>query len=232
MKACGLIPAWNEEKTIQEIILRLKKIGLKAVVVDDGSEDRTSQLARQAGAEVVRHKINKGKGESIKTGLAYLLKRHPELKYVVLLDADMQYDPIDAVKFLKPLESGNADFVVGYRDWKTVPFRHGLGNYVWKTVFNLFFGTDFKDTNCGFISMTRKVMENMEKVLHGGYIIENTMLVEAIKNNLKIKQVPVSVTYKAKSGIKRGIRIVVGILIFIITQGITHQFDRLKRLKI
>src|SRR3989344_3725688 len=138
-----LIPAYNEEKNIKEIVTRVKKLGYTTLVVDDFSKDRTSQFAKDAGAVVVRHEVNKGKGEGIKTGFEYIFKNRKE-KYVVLLDADLQYIPEDIPKVIEKLQKNQADFVMGYRDWSIVPWRHRLGNLAWRISFNLLFGTKMK----------------------------------------------------------------------------------------
>lgn len=223
MRAYALIPAYNEEKTIREVVIRVKKIGIRPLVIDDCSKDSTSKIAKKAGATVLRHETNKGKGEAIKTGFNHLLKKNPGVEYVVLIDADLQYDPIEATKLLKPLQEKKADLVTGYRNWRIVPFRHKLGNFVWRNFFNILFGTSFKDTNCGFMAMTKKSMKAVKGAMHGGYIIENTLFIEALKKNLRVGQVPVTVKYKEKSGVSRGVRMVAGVLLFIFIEGIRYR---------
>jgi len=229
MKSIALIPAHNEEKTIQKVISHLKSINLNSIVIDDGSIDKTSELAKKSGAFVIRHGKNKGKGEALKTGFEYILKNLPDVESLVIVDADLQYSPKDSIRLLKPLEEGEADFVMGYRDWRTVPFRNRLGNFVWRTSFNLLFKTRLKDTNCGFMALSRKAIKKMKRV-YGGYIIENMMLIDALKNKLRIKQVSVSVKYKKRYGrrsIIRGVRIVLGCLIFIVNEGIKYRLRKI-----
>jgi glycosyltransferase involved in cell wall biosynthesis len=220
MKNAVLIPAFNEEKNILEVINKTKKLKKidKIIVVDDGSIDRTAELAKKAGAIVIRHEKNKGKGEALKTGFNYISKIR-DIKNIVLIDADLQYEPKEALKLLTSLN--DADLVMGYRDFSKLPFRHKLGNFVWKTSFNLFFGTKLKDTNCGLIALTKGSVKKIN--VHGGYIIENSMLASAVENNLKIKQVLVNVNYKKISGIKRGIKTVLGVFIFIFKEGIKYR---------
>ena len=226
MKSIALVPAFNEEKTIKEVISRLKSIDLDSIVVDDGSIDKTNEIAKKSGAIVIGHTENKGKGETLKTGFEYILKNCSDVDNIVIVDADLQYYPEESIRLLKPLESGDADFVMGYRNWHNVPIRHRIGNLIWRVSFNLFFGTKLKDTNCGFMALSKKAMKEMKKA-YGGYIIENMMLVEAIKNNLKIKQVPVTVEYKWKRDITSGIRVGLGCLFFIIIEGIKYSLDKI-----
>ncbi|MBS3052152.1 MAG: glycosyltransferase family 2 protein [Candidatus Aenigmarchaeota archaeon] len=220
-----LIPAYNEEATIRDIIIRLKKIDyLVPLVIDDYSSDKTVEISKKEGSIVIKHKKNKGKGEALITGFNFILKKLKKAEYVAILDADLQYMPEDIPKLIKPLKNKNADYVTGYRNWMKIPFRHTLGNFIWRTCFNLLFGTNFKDTNCGFIAMNRNSMKILIKGGYGGYIIENVMLVEALNNNLKIKQIPVDVYYYEKRDIITGSRYVLGNLIFIIESGIRHRF--------
>lgn len=222
MKVFSLIPAYNEEKTIYEVVRRVKKLNIVPVVIDDCSCDKTYELAKKAGAIVLKHNINKGKGEALKTGFEYLKKRR-NVKAVVLLDADLQYPPEEAIKLLAPIEAGEANFVTGYRDFKNIPLRHKLGNYVWRNSFNLLFGVRLKDTNCGLIAFSGNKINVLARVVRGGYIVENILLAEALKRNLKIKQVPVKVFYKRKSGVVRGVRVVLGVLFFILKEGIKYR---------
>ncbi len=222
----AIIPAYNEEKTIAEVINKVKKADIVPVVVDDNSKDRTIEIAKKNGAIVLKRITKRGKGEAIKAGIEYVLKHKNNAKNFVFVDADMQYDPGEAVSLIKTLENKKADLVIGFRDWSGVPFRHKLGNFVWRNTFNILFGVNLKDTNCGFMCVTKDAAETIKEVLHGGYIIENTILAHAIKNNLKIEQVPVKVTYKYKSGISRGIRMVGGVLLFIIKEGLKYRFGR------
>jgi glycosyltransferase involved in cell wall biosynthesis len=221
MKIGVLLPAYNEEKNIRVVIREAKKHlpRAKIVVIDDGSTDKTYEIAKKEKVTVIRHAINKGKGEAIKTGFKYFSKT--SVDFVVIADTDRQYLLKDARKLLEPLKSGKADFVMGFRDFRKVPFRHKLGNFIWKTFFNLLFGTNLKDTNCGYVALTKEVMKKVK--VHGGYIIENAFLSECLKNNFRIAQVPIKVVYRKKSGILRGIRMVFGVLIFIIKEGIKYR---------
>ncbi len=223
MKDCAIIPAYNEEKTIKEVVERIQKAGLIPVVIDDNSIDRTSEIAEKSGSIVIRKTKNAGKGEALKTGIEYVSKNMPEIENIIFIDADLQYYPEEADRLLKPLKDGTADMVMGFRDWSNVPFRHRLGNFVWKTAFNTFFGTKMFDTNCGYMAIKTDAIDMAKDALHGGYIIENSLLSHAVKNGLKIYQVPVTVTYNHRSEIPRGIRMVSGITLFILKEGLKYR---------
>jgi glycosyltransferase involved in cell wall biosynthesis len=224
MKVYGLVPAYNEENTIQEVISQLRRIHIVPVVVDDGSSDRTGELAKKAKAIVLSHKKNEGKAKALQTGFRYILQ-HKDVGYIVVVDADLQYSPKDSLKLLKPLKKG-VDFVIGYRNWgqnwKSIPLRHRLGINVWRYFFNLFFKTKLRDTSCGFLAFKRNAAEKI-KNFGKGYTVESSMLMDALKNNLRIQQVPVKVNYKRKSGVFRGIKIELNVLIFIIKEGFKYR---------
>jgi glycosyltransferase involved in cell wall biosynthesis len=226
MKRGILLPAYNEERNIAKVIRECKKFvpSAKIVVVDDGSSDRTAMIARKEGAKVLRHSRNLGKGEALKTGIKYFRKN--DFDAIVILDADGQYSAKDAKKFFSVLK--DYDFVIGQRDFSKVPFRHRVGNLVWKTAFNLLFGTNLKDTNCGYIGLSKKAMQTLKNI-HGGYIIENSMLAEAVEKGLRIKQIPVNVKYKKVSSLIRGIRMVLGVLVFILIEGLKYRVGKVRR---
>ena len=224
MKTAVLVPAYNEEDTIGEVVSRIKKLGHTAVVVDDASSDKTYSVAKKAGGVVLRHGKNCGKGEAIKTGFDYIFKSL-DADFIVLLDADLQYLPEDIPKLTGILERKEADFVMGYRDWTIVPFRHKFGNIVWRLFFNMFFGTKMKDTNCGFMAMTANTAKKI-KGLGGGYVIDNHIVAEVVKNKLAIGQAPVRIYYKKNSGILRGLRMVAGVTVFIILEGVKYRLGK------
>ncbi len=224
MSIFAIIPAYNEEHNIEKVVKETLKLGISPIVVDDGSKDRTFEIGKASGAVVIRHDMNKGKGEAIKTGLEYLLRKHPKFEYVILMDADMQYHPKEATSILGELKRN--DLVIGYRDWSTVPFRHRMGNFVWRTFFNILFGTKLKDTNCGLMGFDHKAVEKIKDSIHGGYIIENSILISAIKGGLKVGQAPVNVDYHIRSKVPRGIRVVGGVLLYIVVQGLMHRIKR------
>lgn len=220
---CAIIPAYNEEKTISIIVKKVKDLDIVPVVIDDHSYDKTSEFAKKSGAIVIRQRSNLGKGEAIKVGISHIFSNMSDVGNIVFIDADMQYDPEDCKAVLEPLRNGDADIVMGYRDWSTVPLRHRLGNFVWRTVFNILFGTKMKDTNCGLMAMTKEAAMTVKDSLYGGYIIENAILIESVKNGLTIYQVPVTVSYNHKSNVARGLRMVGGISLFIFKEGIKYR---------
>jgi len=230
-KTAAIMPAYNEELNIENAVSETKRANPDAaiILVDDGSSDRTSEVARGAGADIVlRHESNRGKGEALKSGINHVLNSMPDIEYLFIMDADLQFHPDEAGRVLAPLISGAADFVMGSRDWEHVPPRHRLGNFFWKLAFNVLFGTRLKDTNSGFVAMNRRAMEAVRNV-RGGYIVENSMLAECIKQHLRIANVPVTVEYLRISKVPRGIRIFLGVFYYIVRSGIAYRLERKPR---
>jgi glycosyltransferase involved in cell wall biosynthesis len=227
MKIGVLLPAFNEEKNIRIVIKDVKKYipDSKIVVVDDGSTDRTNELARQTGVIVLTHKVNKGKGDALNTGFEYFLKQRPEVDAIIVADTDRQYSIDEIVKILEPLQKEEADFVMGYRNWRKVPYANAMGNFIWRFFFNFFFKTNLKDTNCGYIGLTRKAVKKIGRV-YGGYIIENIMIRDLIKNGMRIKQVPVTVKYRGVN-VTHFSRMFFGILVFIVVEGIKYRLSKI-----
>jgi len=214
MKGLVVIPAYNEQDHIDKILMRMKEIGMDSIVIDDGSTDRTKEIAEKY-TTVISHDHNKGKGEALKSGFNFFLE-NKEYDFLVVIDADFQYNPSEIPRMIKSLEW--FDYVVGMRDWNEVPFRHRLGNWVWVKTFRFLYGTNLDDICCGFIAMRRKVVETLK--ISGGYVIDSYMLIQTVKKGFSIGNCSVSVRYNHKRSFLSGVRMVAGILIFMIKEAI------------
>src|SRR5919202_4629639 len=119
-----VIPAYNEERSIVAVIRGLKQRGFaRLIVVDDGSSDRTSELARQEGVILLRHILNRGLGGALGTGINAALRLGAEI--IVPFDADGQHVPNGVGRLLEPIEAGEAEVVIGSRmlDPRGMPYR-------------------------------------------------------------------------------------------------------------
>jgi len=206
-----IIPANNEEKNIAEVVKKSKRFSENVVVVDDGSDDKTSDIAKKKGAVVLKHIVNLGKGAALKTGCDYALKQGAE--NIVVLDADGQHDPKEIPKFVKALN--NADIVFGYRRLnRNMPFILRFGNWFIFFVTKLLFGLKIADTQCGYRAFNADAYKKI-KWNSTDYSMESEMIANAGKTHLKYSQIPIETIYSDKykgTTIFDGIRIVLNMV--------------------
>ena len=191
----AVIPAFCEEKHIGEVVLRTRAQLDHVLVVDDGSTDRTALRAREAGAEVIVHSKNLGKGETIKAGLRYWFDRG--FDYVIILDADGQHRPEEIDRFIAatgpPMES---KFLVGNRmnDVSRMPFLRRVVNRYMSEKISRVCGQHIPDTQCGFRMLHRELIPDM---LGGGerFDYETEMLIFASRKGCRVDSVPISTVY-------------------------------------
>lgn len=194
MKTLIVIPAYNEELTIGSVVALAKKYG-DVLVVDDGSKDRTSEIAQNAGAIVVRHETNKGKGAALKTGFGYALSNAYDV--VVTIDADGQHNPDEIPHLIEPIIKREADLVIGSRylngSKKKIPLYRRLGLWVLNKSTKVASKIEV-DSQSGFRTLSRKALERLN-LSSSGYAVETDMVVNAREQGLRIKEVPISVRY-------------------------------------
>ncbi len=200
----AIIPAYNEEKTIGDIIKRTKKYVDKVIVVDDFSSDKTYNIAKKSGAIVIRHKINSGVGKSTRDGFEKALSIGSD--YIITLDADGQHDPDDIPKFIKKLNMGY-EFVIGRRNLSNYPIIKRVGNFFLNVFVNFISGTLIPDTESGFRGYKSEALKKLH-LTADRYEICDEIIFEVGRNNLKRSYVPIkSSSYIKGSGILDGIRI-------------------------
>jgi glycosyltransferase involved in cell wall biosynthesis len=192
--AAAVIPAYREEKHIGEVVLRTRAQLDHVLVVDDGSKDKTAESARAAGAEVIVHPENRGKGESIKTGLRHWLDR--QFEFVVILDADGQHRPEEIERFLRTAASDGAMLLIGNRmnDVVRMPRLRRIVNRYMSRKISRVCGQEIPDTQCGF----RMLHRNLIPEVFGGtarFDYETEMLFILSRKGFPIRSVPISTVY-------------------------------------
>ena len=191
----AIIPAFHEEKHVGEVVRRTRQFLTDVLVVDDGSTDQTSQKAREAGAEVIVHPQNRGKGETIKTGLHHWYDRGSRL--VVILDADGQHLPEEIDRFIAAADrDANSKFFIGNRmnDLARMPAVRQMVNRYMSRRISRVCGQEIPDTQCGFRMLHRELIPEM----FGGaerFDYETEMLIFASRNGCEIESVPISTVY-------------------------------------
>ena len=187
------IAAYNEARYIGSIVLQARQYVDEVIVVDDGSTDNTARVAELAGATVIRHAANRGKGAAIQSILAEARKRKPDI--LVLLDADSQHDPNEIPALIRPI-SDSFDLVIGSREAqkdKTPRYRR-IGQKVLLRSTQLASKTNISDSESGFRALSSKAINELD-LTEKGFAIESEMITRAADKNLKITEVPISNIY-------------------------------------
>ncbi len=183
----AIIPAYNEEGTVSDVIKRTKKYVDEVVVVDDCSSDHTSELARKAGAVVIRHKENSGLGSSLRTGFDHALQKKADI--IITLDADGQHEPEEIPKFVEKINKGYG-FVLGARNLRRYPFKKKFGNFFLNAATNFISGTDVRDTESGFRAFTNQALKKLYLKAER-YEIAVEIIFEIGRNNIKATNVDI-----------------------------------------
>ena len=196
MQTWIVIPAYNEENKIVEVVEELKKAGYsQIVIVDDGSEDHTYQKALSTGVTVLKHIINRGQGAALKTGLDYALEKGAQI--IVTFDADGQHSPQDLASLIKPLQEGKADIVLGSRflnKKSNTPFIRKIFLKGGALIFRIFYGVKVSDSHNGLRALSRKAAQKI-KITQDGMEHASQIIEEIAKNKLKYLEIPVIIRY-------------------------------------
>ena len=211
------IAAYNEARYVGSIVLQARQYVNEVIVVDDGSTDNTARVAELAGATVIRHAQNRGKGAAIQSILAEAKKRNPDV--LVLLDADAQHDPNEIPALIKPISKG-FDLVIGSREAqndKTPRYRR-VGRKVLLHSARLASKANISDSESGFRALSPKAINDLD-LKANGFAIESEMITLAADKNLKITEVPISNIY-TKDGstlnpVRHGIDVLSRIIVMI-----------------
>ena len=195
-----VIAAYNEEHSLASVLKELAKAGYKnVVVVDDGSVDDTSRIAKQYTKNVIKHVINRGQGASLKTGIDYALNENADI--VVTFDADGQHRVEDIPALIEPVKKGEVDVALGSRFLKSgsnVPFFRKLMLKGGILLVWLFYGINLTDVHNGFRALSRHAAEQieitMDQMEHASEILS-----EIKRHHLKYVEVPVVIRYTAYS---------------------------------
>ena len=190
------IPAFNEEKSIASIILRLKKKYETIIVCDDGSSDLTGSLAKELGAIVITHKKNLGYGAAIRS--IFLKSRELEMDALVTFDADGQHRIEDIDSMIKPILEDKAEIVIGSRfiqNDSNIPKYRKAGIKTITGLTNIATGLNVSDAQSGFRSYNKKTLENINPS-DFGMGISTEILIKAKKMNYRIIEIPIVVLYE------------------------------------
>jgi glycosyltransferase involved in cell wall biosynthesis len=211
----AVIPAYDEERFIGSVILRAKKLVDKIIVVDDGSVDATAEIAQAAGAIVMKHDRNQGKGVALNTGFCYARTLEPAM--VITIDADGQHVPEEIVKLSAPILEGRADMVVGSRyleKTSRVPLARVWGHRLFNLMTGQASGVALSDSQSGFRAFSRHALDVIS-FASDGFSVESEMQFLASEQKLNVVEVPITIHYDDKpkrSVVVHGLMVLNGLL--------------------
>jgi glycosyltransferase involved in cell wall biosynthesis len=211
----AIIPAYNEERYIGSVVLKTQEYTDQVIVVDDGSADRTASIAGLAGAQVVRHGVNQGKGTALNTGFRAARSLHPQA--IVILDGDGQHLPEEVPYVLAPILAGDADIVVGSRYLRnpcSVPRHRVWGHRAVNLLTDLGSGVSVSDSQSGFRAFSPRAVEAIS-FSSTGFSVESEMQFLARDHGLRIVEVPITADYTdrpKRSVLNHGLKVLNGVL--------------------
>jgi glycosyltransferase involved in cell wall biosynthesis len=205
MRVQALIPAFNEADTIAEVVSGVSSYVSAVWVVDDGSTDGTAEAARSAGATIVVHRGQRGKGAAVRAGLAEVLES--DSTHVLMMDGDLQHLPEEAPLLIAEAQRTDADVVLGERrfDRHAMPASRYHANRIGSLALSRFLGLAIGDTQCGFRLFKTDALRGMP-LRAQGYDIETEMLVKLKRRGGRIAGVPVTAVYAGRHSKLRPVR--------------------------
>ena len=215
MKTFVIIPAYNEAEIIGNIIEGIKKYlpARQIIVIDDGSSDNTFYVAKNHGAIVYKHIINRGPGAATATGLAAAI--HLNADIIITMDADGQHKTEDIPRLIKPIVNNEADVVIGSRliNPKGMPFVRRLFNKIGNLVTYITFGIKVSDSQSGLKSFSRYAAQKIE-IKTNGFEFCSEIIREINNHQFKLKEIPIQAIYTDYS-MSKGQGLLVGVKTFI-----------------
>ncbi len=190
-RTCVILPAYNAEATVGPLVRRIKALGLSPIVVNDGSIDGTARVSTEAGAFVMSHVSNRGKGVALRTGFHYAVQSG--FDYVVTMDSDGQHDPEEIPKLLAAAEQ--SPVVIGQRqDGDRMPAARRATNRLMSAIVSWLAGQRVPDSQCGFRVFRVAVLKQLT-LSTGHFDLETEVLLAAARHGWGITSVPVRTIY-------------------------------------
>jgi glycosyltransferase involved in cell wall biosynthesis len=213
LKLCACIPAYNEERHIAPLIVRLRRYVNQIIVCDDGSSDLTYEVAEQIGVLVIRHQSNLGKGAALRSLFKAALDSGADV--IVTIDADGQHRPEEIPTLIQPILAGDADVVNGSRmSYGRMPGHRKFGNLMLNGLTRIVSSRAqvpsarrqfVRDSQTGFRAYTRQALAGLE-VFTNGMGIDSELIANAIRHGLRIKEIDVSVIYHGDTSTHNPVR--------------------------
>jgi len=191
-----VIPVFNEEKTIEEIIKKVQSIDVdkEIIIVDDFSTDRTRDILKSIKDNKIKilfHDKNLGKGAALKTGFSYV-----KGDIIIIQDADLEYDPVEYSRLIEPIIMGHADVVYGSRlsggrPQRVYMFWHKIGNNVLTFITNILYNTTLTDMETGYKAFKRDVIKDID-IKSKDFTVEAELTAKIFKKKIRVYELPIS----------------------------------------
>jgi glycosyltransferase involved in cell wall biosynthesis len=190
-RPCILIPAYNAQNTLGDVLGKIQPLKIDALVVDDGSLDETRRIALRGGARVLEHPFNLGKGAALRTGFRYILNKGYGI--VITLDADGQHDPTEIPFLLHVFETAKPDILIGSRsrEFEKMPFLRRFWNRLGVRAVARLCHSDITDSQSGYRLIRTGVLEGMELTTLR-FETELELLIKACKKGFGVLSVPIN----------------------------------------
>ena len=191
-----VMPAYNEEKSIEKVLQKIHSDGLDIVVIDDGSDDKTKEIVDRNNIKVISHPFNLGYGGALQTGFKYASKKNYE--YVIQFDADGQHDPEDICHMIDELKKGQADIVIGSRFLGKGNFKAGFLKKVvivfMRFLIKAFAKTNITDPTSGFKGLSKRTY--LYYAAMGNFpsdYPDADVLIQMLRLHFKVTEIPINV---------------------------------------
>ncbi len=196
MKVSVVIPVFNEENTIREIVKKVQDVDIdkEIIIVDDGSVDRTKEILqefRTGDIKILFHERNEGKGRALKTGFS-----NASGDIVIIQDADLEYEPQEYHCLIKPIVDGHADVVYGSRlsggrAQRVYMFWHKVGNNFLTLLTNVLYNTTLTDMETGYKVFKKEVLDGID-IKSKDFTVEAELTAKVFKKKCRIYEIPIS----------------------------------------
>jgi glycosyltransferase involved in cell wall biosynthesis len=191
-KVLAMVPAYNEEDHIATVVTEARQY-LPVLVVDDGSADRTSDIAKENGASVFRQVPNQGKGTAMMNGFKYALEHGYDA--VITLDGDGQHDPDEIPLFLEDFTTNGSDLIIGRRDFRKMPFVRMCSNSLGTWMYSWAMGQFIPDNQSGYRLISAALMRSMTASEFHGFEFEVEMIMRCVMESQKLSWVTIKTIY-------------------------------------
>lgn len=237
MKPVIIIPAYNPDEKLINLVRDLMYYENKIVIINDGSHPKYNYIFKtienECFCDIRYHEKNMGKGAALKTGIHYVMKKYPETSGCITADADGQHTPEDIMKISTALENTSFSLILGTRAWsgKDIPFKSKWGNKITSLVFFLSTGKKCQDTQTGLRGIPASLFEKCLNIPGNKYEYEMNMLMDFAKNNISFYGIRIETVYIDDNSsshfnpIKDSLRIYFGIIKYSISSFTSMLID-------